>query len=38
MEKEDRVRKAVELFMQGYNCSQSVVGAFSDLYGIIAVR
>ena len=34
MKKEDRVRKAVELFMQGYNCSQSVVGAFSDLYGI----
>ena len=24
---------AVELFKQGYNCSQSVVAAFADLYG-----
>lgn len=30
---EDRVNKAVELFKSGYNCSQSVVGAFADLYG-----
>lgn len=29
---EDRVNKAVELFMSGYNCSQSVVAAFADLY------
>ena len=30
---EDRVNKAVELFKSGYNCSQSVVAAFADLYG-----
>ncbi|NLI37304.1 MAG: C_GCAxxG_C_C family protein [Bacteroidales bacterium] len=30
---EDRVTKAVELFKEGYNCSQSVVGAFADMYG-----
>ncbi len=30
----DRVQKAVELFMQGYNCSQSVFLAFADLYGM----
>lgn len=30
---EDRVQKAVELFMSGYNCSQSVVAAFADMYG-----
>ena len=28
-----RITKAVELFKEGYNCSQSVVAAFSDLYG-----
>lgn len=28
-----RVDRAVEFFMQGYNCSQSVVAAFADLYG-----
>lgn len=28
------VAKAVALFKQGYNCSQSVVMAFSDVYGI----
>lgn len=28
-----RVDFAVELFKQGYNCSQSVVTAFADLYG-----
>ena len=31
---EDRVQRAVELFMSGYGCSQSVVAAFSDLYGL----
>lgn len=31
---EQRVQKAVELFMEGYNCSQSVVAAFADMYGI----
>lgn len=29
-----RVQRAVELFMEGYGCGQSVVAAFSDLYGI----
>lgn len=29
---ESRVAKAVELFNQGFNCSQSVVAAFADLY------
>lgn len=31
---ESRIARAVELFMQGYNCSQSVVAAFADLYGL----
>ena len=31
---EDRIQRAVELFMQGYGCSQSVVCAFADLYGL----
>lgn len=38
---EERIEKAVENFKQGYNCSQSVVAAFADLYGIdhdLAVR
>lgn len=30
---EDRIEKAVELFKSGYNCSQSVVAAFADMYG-----
>lgn len=30
---EDRINKAVEYFNSGYNCSQSVVAAFADLYG-----
>lgn len=30
---ESRVARSVELFKQGYNCSQSVVAAFADLYG-----
>lgn len=29
----ERIEKAVELFKSGYNCSQSVVGAFADKYG-----
>lgn len=29
----DRIEKAVELFKRGYNCSQSVVAAFADMYG-----
>lgn len=33
MELEKRVEKAVELFKSGYNCSQSVVAAFADMYG-----
>ena len=32
-EKEARIAKAVALFKDGYNCSQSVVAAFADLYG-----
>ena len=30
---ESRVGEAVALFKSGYNCSQSVVAAFADLYG-----
>lgn len=33
LEAEKRINNAVELFKQGYNCSQSVVAAFADLYG-----
>lgn len=33
-ELEQRVNKAVEKFMQGYGCCQSVVAAFADLYGL----
>lgn len=33
MELEERVAKAVELFKSGFNCSQSVVAAFADMYG-----
>lgn len=29
-----RVQRAVELFMSGYGCCQSVVGAFADLFGL----
>ena len=29
-----RVEQAGELFGSGYNCSQSVVAAFADLYGV----
>lgn len=31
---DERVARAVEYFMAGYGCSQSVVAAFSDLYGL----
>ena len=31
---EDRIQMAVELFIQGYGCCQSVVCAFADLYGL----
>jgi C_GCAxxG_C_C family probable redox protein len=31
--KEERIRRAEELFMQGFNCSQAVVAAFADIYG-----
>lgn len=30
---EKRVERAIELFKSGFNCSQSVVAAFADLYG-----
>lgn len=30
---EKRIQRAVELFKEGYNCSQSVVAAFADMYG-----
>ena len=30
---EERVEKAVSLFKEGYNCSQSVVAAYADIYG-----
>jgi C_GCAxxG_C_C family probable redox protein len=30
---EERVGKAVALFKEGYNCSQSVVAAYADVYG-----
>ena len=33
MELEERIVKAGELFKSGYNCSQSVVAAFADMYG-----
>ena len=30
---EKRIEKAIELFKEGYNCSQAVVTAFADMYG-----
>jgi C_GCAxxG_C_C family probable redox protein len=33
-ELETRVSRAVENFMEGYGCCQSVVAAFADLYGV----
>ena len=29
----ERIEKAVALFKEGFNCSQSVVAAFADQYG-----
>lgn len=29
----DRIKRAVELFKKGFNCSQSVCAAFADMYG-----
>ena len=31
---DERVQRAVDNFMAGYGCCQSVVAAFSDLYGL----
>jgi len=31
--KQERIQRAETLFMQGFNCSQSVVAAFADIYG-----
>lgn len=31
---EDRIARAVENFKKGYNCTQSVVEAFADIYGV----
>jgi C_GCAxxG_C_C family probable redox protein len=36
-ELDKRVEKAVALFEEGYNCSQAVFMAYSDVYGIDAV-
>lgn len=33
MKYEERVNRAMDNFMSGYNCSQSVVAAYADLYG-----
>ena len=33
-ELDERVRRAVDNFMEGYGCCQSVVAAFADLYGM----
>ena len=33
-ELDERVNRAVDNFMAGYGCCQSVVAAFSDLYGL----
>lgn len=29
----DRIEKSKQLFTEGYNCAQAVVGAYSDLFG-----
>ena len=31
---EERIQKAIGFFENGYNCSQSVLMAYADLYGI----
>ena len=33
-EQDERVQRALDNFMAGYGCCQSVVAAFSDLYGL----
>ena len=33
IDKQKRMKRAEELFMQGFNCSQSVAAAFADVYG-----
>ena len=33
MTNEERIKQAVDNFMSGFNCSQSVVSAFADEYG-----
>ena len=33
-ELDERIQRAVDNFMAGYGCCQSVVAAFSDLYGL----
>lgn len=33
MKNEERINQAVELFKEGFNCSQSVVAAFAGKYG-----
>lgn len=33
MTNQERIAKAVSLFKEGFNCSQSVVAAYADLYG-----
>jgi len=33
IDKQARMRRAEELFMQGFNCAQSVATAFADVYG-----
>jgi len=37
-EAEERVKRAVDNFMEGYGCCQSVVAAFADLYGLDDVQ
>lgn len=32
-DKEDRIAQAVANFREGFNCSQSIVAAFADIYG-----
>lgn len=31
---QERVERAEELFLNGYNCAQAVVGAYADLFGM----
>lgn len=34
LEERERVKKAVSLFEEGYNCCQSVFGAYGELFGL----